>query len=486
MTTVLFGAIHHNEEGGQSMAYQEDIALMAHLMRRAGFGAGRDELEARVSKGYEATVEELLHPETQEPVDAYTLMRYQPAALLPGGQPPMGNVNWMFYLVNTKRPLEEKMALFWHHVFATGNAKVDNYDQLLEQIKLFRDMGMDSYRELLVELSKNPSMIFWLDNNENHGNAVNENWGRELLELFSMGVGNYTEKDVREASRAFTGWTFETKIPRLPYGRFPWKFEYRPEDHDDTEKEFLGHRGNFNGEDIIDIIVQQPACARFVARHLYNFFVADEPQVPAWSIEEPRDPQAIDTLANTFRQSNYDIRSVLRVLFNSDFFKNARFQHLKSPAEVVVGTLRLVGGYEIPRPGYGELSMQPSYMGQDLLNPPSVEGWHTGREWINSGSLMARINFVAELIGDPSLPGVRAIINRLKGKGTLTPEQLVDGALDQLGPVEVSDETRQELLDQAKEWGQISWDSESNAQIADKRVGEMLQLIVATREYQFA
>jgi hypothetical protein len=486
MTTVLFGAIHHNEEGGQSMAYQEDIALMAHLMRRAGFGAGRDELEARVSKGYEATVEELLHPETQEPVDAYTLMRYQPAALLPGGQPPMGNVNWMFYLVNTKRPLEEKMALFWHHVFATGNAKVDNYDQLLEQIKLFRDMGMGSYRELLVELSKNPSMIFWLDNNENHGNAVNENWGRELLELFSMGVGNYTEKDVREASRAFTGWTFETKIPRLPYGRFPWKFEYRPEDHDDTEKEFLGHRGNFNGEDIIDIIVQQPACARFVARHLYNFFVADEPQVPAWSIEEPRDPQAIDTLANTFRQSNYDVRSVLRVLFNSDFFKNARFQHLKSPAEVVVGTLRLVGGYEIPRPGYGELSMQPSYMGQDLLNPPSVEGWHTGREWINSGSLMARINFVAELIGDPSLPGVRAIINRLKGKGTLTPEQLVDGALDQLGPVEVSDETRQELLDQAKEWGQISWDSESNAQIADKRVGEMLQLIVATREYQFA
>jgi uncharacterized protein (DUF1800 family) len=347
-------------------------------------------------------------------------------------------------------------------------------------------MGMDSYRELLVELSKNPSMIFWLDNNENHGNAVNENWGRELLELFSMGVGNYTEKDVREASRAFTGWTFETKIPRLPFGRFPWKFEYRPEDHDDTEKEFLGHRGKFNGEDIIDIIVQQPACARFVARHLYNFFVADEPQVPAWSIEEPRDPQAIDTLANTFRQSNYDVRSVLRVLFNSDFFKNARFQHLKSPAEVVVGTLRLVGGYEIPRPGYGELSMQPSYMGQDLLNPPSVEGWHTGREWINSGSLMARINFVAELIGDPSLPGVRAIINRLKGKGAMTPEQLVDGALDQLGPVEVSDETRQELLDQAKEWGQISWDSESNAQIADKRVGEMLQLIVATREYQFA
>jgi hypothetical protein len=468
------------------MGYQEDIALMAHLMRRAGFGASRDELEARVAKGYEATVEELLHPETQEPVDAYSLLRYQPAALLPGGQPPMGNVNWMYYLVNTKRPLEEKIALFWHHVFATGNSKVDNYDQMLEQINLFRERGMGNYRDLLVELAKNPTMIFWLDNNENHGTAVNENWGRELLELFSMGVGNYTERDVREASRAFTGWTFETKIPRLPYGRFPWKFEYRPEDHDDGEKEFLGHRGRFNGEDIVNIIVQQPACHRFVARHLYNFFVADEPQVPAWSIEAPRDSKAIDTLATTFRDSKYDIRSTLRVLFNSEFFKNARFAHMKSPAEVVVGTLRLVGNYEIPRPGYGELSMQPAYMGQDLLNPPSVEGWHTGKEWINSGSLMARINFVAELVGNPSLPGVRAIINRLKAKAPLSPEQLVDGCLDLLGPYEVAAETRQELIDQAKEWGQLRWDGEANAKTADQRVGEMLQLIVATREYQFA
>jgi len=468
------------------MAYQDDIALMAHLMRRAGFGAGRDELEARAAKGYEATVEELLHPETQPSVDVYTLLRYQPASLLPGGQPPMGNVNIMYHLVNTKRPLEEKMALFWHHVFATGNSKVDNYDQLLEQIGLFRQGGMGNYRDLLRTIARNPTMIFWLDNNQNHGTAVNENWGRELLELFSMGVGAYTEKDVREASRAFTGWTFETKIPRLPYGRFPWKFEYRPEDHDDGEKEFLGHRGRFNGEDIIDIVVEQPACARFVCRHLYNFFVADEAQVPAWSIEPPRDQKAIDTMTAAFRQSRFDIRSVLRVLFNSSFFKEARFKHLKSPAEVVVGSLRFVGGYELPRPGYGDLSMQPAYMGQDLLNPPSVEGWHTGPEWINSGSLMARINFVAGLVGDPSLPGVRAIIDRLKAKGTLSPEQLVDGCLDLLGPVEVSPETRQELTAQAKEWGETGWASEKSAKTADKRVGEMLQLIVATREYQFA
>ena len=213
----------------------------------------------------------------------------------------MGNVNYMYYLVNTKRPLQEKMALFWHSVFATGNSKVDNYDQLLEQIEMFRKHGMGNYRDLLLKIAKNPTMLFWLDNNQNHGTAVNENWGRELLELFSLGAGNYTEVDVREASRAFTGWTFETKLPRLPYGRFPWKFEYRPEDHDDGEKTFLGHKGNFNGEDIIDIIVQQPACAKFICRHLYNFFVADEPQVPAWSIEEPRDPAAIAMLMKVFR-----------------------------------------------------------------------------------------------------------------------------------------------------------------------------------------
>src|ERR687892_2312293 len=195
------------------MAYQDDIALMAHLMRRAGFGAGREELEARVAKGYEATVEELLHPETQEPADGYTLLRYQPASLLPGGQPPMGNVNWMFYLVNTKRVLEEKIALFWHHVFATGNSKVDNCDQLLEQIAMLRQYGLGNYKTMLLELSKNPAMIFWLDNNENHRDAVNENWGRELLELFSVGVSNYAEVEVREVSRAFTGWTISPRRP---------------------------------------------------------------------------------------------------------------------------------------------------------------------------------------------------------------------------------------------------------------------------------
>jgi hypothetical protein len=177
------------------------------------------------------------------------------------------------------------------------------------------------------------------------------------------------------------------------------------------------------------------------------------------------------------------MRAVLRTIFTSDFFKNARFNKIKSPAELVVSTLRLVGGEEIPRPGYGaEIAMQPTYMGQDLLNPPSVEGWHTGKEWINSGSLMSRINFAAEMVGNTNRPGVRFIINRIKARGTISPEQFVDTALDLMGPLEVGGQSRQELLEYAREGGQLNW---ANAAQAEERVGQMLQLVVATREYQF-
>ena len=165
----------------------------------------------------------------------------------------------MYYFVTSQRPLEEKMALFWHMLFATGNNKIDNPTEMKRQYRMFRARSLGSYRDLLVELAKDPAMIFWLDNNYNHKDAPNENWGRELLELFSMGQGNYTEEDVYECARAFTGWTISPKLPRGPVTRFLWGFEYKPEDHDDSEKVFLGQRGRFNGEDVIDIIVRQPA-----------------------------------------------------------------------------------------------------------------------------------------------------------------------------------------------------------------------------------
>jgi Protein of unknown function (DUF1800) len=189
-----------------------DIALMAHLMRRAGFGACRAELEALVAKGYEATVEELLHPEDQPALDEDLLYRYFPNLEGPLA-PVQAQTNWVYRMINTPRPLEEMMALFWHQLFAMGNSKVDNPPELLQQIAMFRRHGLGNFRDLLVELAKSPAMIFWLDNNGNHRRAINENWGRELLELFSMGVGNYSEDDIKEASRAFTGWTIAPAGP---------------------------------------------------------------------------------------------------------------------------------------------------------------------------------------------------------------------------------------------------------------------------------
>jgi uncharacterized protein (DUF1800 family) len=467
------------------MPDKEDITLIAHLMRRAGFGASRQELEDRAAKGYEATVEELLHPEEQPAIDDDMLYRY-----LPGYEgalgPPINQAEWVYRMVNTQRPLEEKLALFWHQLFATGNSKVDNPPEIMQQIAMFRRQSLGSFRDLLVELAKNPAMIWWLDNNGNHNGAINENWGRELLELFSMGVGNYSEDDIKDASRAFTGWTIEPKIPRNPLGRFYWNFEYRSEDHDDGEKSFLGHSGRFNGEDIIDIVVKQPATAKFLARHLYNFFVADEPQVPSWNINPPNDQDAIDQLVAAYDESDGSLRAMMRLLFNSDFFKNARFARVKSPAELVVGTVRLAGNYQGPRPGFNMLAMECNWQGQELLNPPSVESWHTGSEWIDGGALVRRVNFAAGLLGDTSLPGVKAIIANLRESGVSAPEEFVDACLDIVGPLEFSEATRSELLDQATEGGVLNWDTEEDSEKSERKIGVMLALIAASRDFQFA
>ena len=184
----------------------DNIALTAHLLRRAGFGATRDELEAYAAKGYEAAVEELLNPGDPQtlPQDIIRRFHVDQSELR---QPYSAGGNWMYRMVTTKNPLEEKIALFWHGLFATGYTKLNQGRSLLNQIDMLRQRGLGSFPELLVDLSKDPAMIIWLDNNDNHKGAINENYGRELLELFSMGIGSYTEEDIKECARAFTGWT---------------------------------------------------------------------------------------------------------------------------------------------------------------------------------------------------------------------------------------------------------------------------------------
>ena len=467
-----------------------DISSMAHLLRRAGFGASRDELEAYVAKGYEATVEELIHPEVQPDVDHFLMERYLPE------YSNLGDISsnqqaWVYRSINTKRPFQEKMALFWHGILCTGSSKVDHGRMMTFNIDLYRNQGLGDFKDLLVKLSRDPTMLYYLDNTENHKGSVNENYGRELLELFSLGVGmdgelNYTEDDVKACSRAFTGWNLQPPFPPFPWGRSRWRFRYDPADHDDDEKTFLGETGRWNGEGIIDIIVRQPATARFVARHLYNFFVADEPQIPAWKDTPPRDIEAIRTLEAVFTENNHEIRPVMRTLFNSDFFKNARFAKVKSPAEVVIGTMRLVKDHTEVKPGLLPITMEPGYMGQTLLNPPTVEGWHTGREWIDSGTLVERVNFVADQVGNLELPGVKLIVDRMSaGTSSMSPEEFVDGCLDLVGPVEVGNQTRGSLIDHIKKGGELRRASEEERNKFAGRVAQMLQLIVATAEYQY-
>ena len=251
-------------------------------------------------------------------------------------------------------------------------------------------------------------------------------------------------------------------------------------------KTFLGETGAWDGQDIVDIIVKQPATAKFICRHLYNFFVADEPQVPAWQIEPPGDPAAIDELTAAYFQSDGDIRSVLNVLFNSDFFQEARFKHVKSPAELVTGILKLVDTYSAPAPGIGPYSAATGLMGQQLMNPPTVEGWHTGKEWIDGGTLNERVNFAVNEVGDASKPGIADIISRMEDGGApLQPSDFVERTLDLVGPLAVGAETRAALMAHAESEGDLQFGSPEQKQRSADRTVRMLQLIVSSLEYQF-
>ncbi|MCI0790995.1 MAG: DUF1800 domain-containing protein [Chloroflexi bacterium] len=480
-----------------SVQTNQETALMAHLLRRASFGATPDELERATRRGYEETVEDLLNPVEVNELPEDLIRRYHVDQSDLRNRASAG-AYWVYRMVNTRRPLEEKMALFWHRVFATAATKLIQARVVTSQIEMFRQYGMGSFQDLLVRLSKDPAMLMWLDNQDNHKDSINENFGREILELFSMGVGNYTEDDIKECARAFTGWRvvnpeyMSIKMRNntaRPYGYIAWQFEYDEADHDHGIKNFLGESGDFNGEDVVDIICKQDATPRFIARQLYHFFVADEPPVPQWPHTEPRDPEAIDVMVKAYFEHDYSIKAMLQAMFNSDFFKSkdARFARIKSPAEMVVGTLRLAGGIGVPSMDTYTAANVSAYMGQDLLNPPSVEGWQGGEEWINTGAYVHRINFASKVIGDASKPGIRSLVDRVGGRtdnSPLPPDQLVDTCLELLGPMPVLETTRQGLIDYAGKWGDLRFDSPDAIAESDKRIIIMLQLVVTTQEYQ--
>ena len=432
---------------------------------------------------YDKVVDDLLDPPDTSWMGDHPVRRFhhEQSGMISGWGP---GEYWLYRMVTTKAPLIEKVTLFWHNIFATGYPKVVHGKVLSHQIAMFRRNGLGRFNDLLIELSKDPAMIVWLDNQDNHNGAINENYGRELLELFSMGVGNYSEEDIKEAARAFTGWTIgntEYMVLRSnrdsdwPYGRIAWHFEFKEDDHDNGEKTFLGEKGNFNGEDIVEIICRQEATARFISRHMYHFFVADEPPVPQWPHVKPQDPEAIQQLLDAYFGSSYSIKEMLRTLFKSDFFKSedVRYKRVKNPAELMTGVLRLSGHLDRPRRETIVHAMKMNFMGQWLHNPPSVEGWHQGEEWIETGSLVERVNFAAEQLGDMNMPGVASMVSKIVGEG-VSADELLERCLKELGEFELTEDTGESLREYATAGGPVD----------DEKATGMLRLIAACRDFQ--
>jgi uncharacterized protein (DUF1800 family) len=311
---------------------------------------------------------------------------------------------WANRMLTSPRPLEEKLTLFWHGHFATGQNKVRDYRMMLQQNRMLRANASGTLRSLLVGILKDPGMLVYLDNGENIKSHPNENFGRELLELFSMGVGNYSERDVREAARAFTGWTNDV---------LAYKFD--AEQHDFGEKTFLGRTGPLNGEDIIDTILAQPVTGEFVAGKLYRYFVRED-----ISSEVKAD------LGRSFRASGYQIKPLIRrMLLSRDFYSAPSVAtQIKSPVHLVVSTYKKMGLREVPTiPDFGRMT---GSLGQTLLEPPNVAGWAGGRTWITPATLLQRGNLFRDVMF-PDVKGFRPPDRAMSATDTRVGERLAQG-----------------------------------------------------------
>ena len=283
---------------------------------------------------------------------------------------------WAERMLDTERPLEEKMALFWHGHFATAESKVRDYRKMLLQIDTFERHATGNFGDLVVAVARDPAMLYYLDAGVNVKGAANENFAREVMELFTMGVGNYSERDVREAARAFTGWNFSNL-----------DFVVDPALHDDEPKEFLGRTGNFDGVDVLDIILEQPVTAEYIATKIFRFFVRDDVS-----------PELSAKLGSLLRDADYELRPLLMTTFLSrDFYSTATYgAHIKGPVEHVITLLKQLGVEDVP--GVPDFNATTIALGQHLLNPPSVAGWAQGQSWITPALIQERGNVAFDFL----------------------------------------------------------------------------------------
>ncbi|HZW10303.1 MAG TPA: DUF1800 domain-containing protein [Phycisphaerales bacterium] len=388
-----------------------------HLLWRAGFGGTPDQVQLLVEWGPERSVDHLIEGERGEgePVEAG---RFDSSIMGPPDRAVreqlrrarQGNDEellarlrlerqrreetdrrqardiqrwWLTRMIESPRPLEEKMTLFWHGHFATSYRTIEDSYHMFAQNQLFRAHALGNYGTLMYQIIRDPAMLAYLDNNDSRKNRPNENLARELMELFSLGPGNYTEGDIKEGARSLTGYTFEDD-----------RFEFQRENHDGGAKVILGKRGNMDGDEFVRTILDQPACAYFMARKLYRFFAAD---VPERGEIDPETAEVLREMANLLRRAGYAVAPVLKKLLLSEHFYSGRVvnQRIKSPAELLVGAVRSL---RTPTRDLDVLLDAMALMGQNILFPPSVAGWDGERSWINTSTLFVRQNILAYLI----------------------------------------------------------------------------------------
>jgi uncharacterized protein (DUF1800 family) len=485
---------------------------IAHLLRRAGFGATEEELDAYQQIGFEKSVDQLLHPEQVDDSDLdQTLM----AMNLDAPEVPQAlQIGWLYRMAHTRRPLAEKIALLWHGHFATSIVKVKSVTLMQKQIDLFRTQGLGSFEQLVLAVSRDPAMLIWLDNAKSKKQAANENYGRELMERFTLGVGNYTEDDVKASSRAFTGWslritpgatvgdTDETdpelaavisasdrstpaaadtaedqkaakKQQRAVRRTRDAEFLFRPAWHDDGQKTFLGQTGDWDGADIIRIILEQPACADFIATQLFSFFVWDNP-----------DKDTVAPFAETFTKTSGDIRQTLSALFLSDEFSSDRAYRalVKSPIEFAASTIKLLGANVGAKPILDALER----MGQVPGAPPNVGGWTSGLGWIGPSALLDRYNFAHQVVSGDGRPGGGGIDPRKVLGTTLSDKDaIIDAATELLLTGDIDDDQRSALaayLASGTTEGPPAFDATSAE--AEAKLRGLIRLVMTIPAYQ--
>jgi uncharacterized protein (DUF1800 family) len=435
---------------------------IAHLYRRAGFGPSRQDLIDGRKAGFEATLDALLagmrDPDdpTEDLIEPYTRdFNYSD----------INDVRswWYLRMVNNPCPLREKMTLFWHGHFATAVSKVEKPEWMRKQNLLFRKKGFGSFRDLLLDVARDPAMLKWLDGNSNKKGNPNENYAREQMELFTIGIGNYTEKDVRESARAFTGWFADDS----------GHFYFGSADHDNGTKTVLGLSGNLNGTDIIDLLANSSMAARFLSRQLFTFFVHDHPS-----------DADIDALAKVYLDSKTDIGAVVEAIFRSPAFlsKDAYLSLVKSPADFIVGAIKALPGQFAPK------GVLPAFelMGQNLFEPPSVKGWSGGLDWVSTITMLTRMNFGNYMITARPQSGLGngLDLNSFSlNAGITKTADYVDYVLDAMGAVQVTPDTRQQLIAYV---GAPNGLNSLSRRDLDMKTRGLIHLIMSTAEYQMA